>query len=89
MIVPAIPQPLTEPEIAAMQLGDKHHVDSGMGGSFRVEFVGREGTDFVFDICDAEWRKWGPLRFTAEVVRHKVYRLIAQDPYFRGKTIDR
>lgn len=89
MIVPAIPQPLTEEEIAALQLGDKHHVDSGMGGSYRVEFIGRQEDKFVFEDCEVERRAWGPYRYTIDEVRHNVYRLIAQDPYFRGKTIDR
>ena len=89
MIVPAIPQPLTEEEIAGLRPGDMHHVDSGMGGSFPVKFVGREGDDYVFENCAAEWRMWGPYRYTAEDVRDKVYRLVAENPFFRDKTIDR
>ena len=89
MIVPAIPQPLAEAEIVALKPGDKHHVDSGMGGSYRVQFIGQEEDKYVFEDCDAERRAWGRYRFTMEEVRRKVYRLVAQDPYFRDKTIDR
>lgn len=88
MIVPAIPQPLTESEIAVLKPGDKRHVDSGMGGSYQVAFIGKEEGKYVFEDCDAERRAWGRYRFTIDEVRQQVYRLVAQDPYFRGKTID-
>jgi hypothetical protein len=83
MIVPAIPRYLTEEEVAALRPGDVHHVDSGMGGSFRVRFAGHEGSQFSFDNISDGWENHGPFRYTYDEVRQHVYDLIAENPAFR------
>lgn len=83
MIVPAIPRYLTPAEIAALQVGDRHHVDSGLGGSFRVEFTGQEDERYCFANVSAGWERFGPYRLTVDEVRRQVYDLIAENPFFR------
>jgi hypothetical protein len=85
MIVPAIPRYLTEAEVASLRTGDVHHVDSGMGGSFRVRFVGHEGGRFVFENISDGWERQGPYRYTYDEVRRHVYDLIAENPAFRAQ----
>jgi hypothetical protein len=83
MIVPAIPRYLTDEEIAALRPGDVHHVDSGMGGSFRVRFAGREGDQFVFENISDGWETFGPYCYRRDDIRQRVYDLIAENPAFR------
>ncbi len=83
MILPAVRQHLTEEDIAALRPGDIHHVDSGLGGSFRVRFVGHEADRFIFENIADGWQTQGPYRYTFDEVRQKVYDLVAENPHFR------
>ena len=87
MIVPAVRRSLTEEEVAALRPGDMHHVDSGLGGSFRVGFVGHEGERYVFENISAGWQTYGPYRYTLDEVRQKVYDLVAENPAFRAENL--
>jgi hypothetical protein len=83
MIVPAVRQYLTEQEVAALRPGDAHRVDSGMGGSFRVRFVGQEADRFVFENISEGWERHGPYRYTFDEVRRNIYDLIAENLAYR------
>jgi hypothetical protein len=92
MIVPAVRQYLTEQEVAALRPDDAHRVDSGMGGSFHVRFVGQETDRFVFENVSEGWERQGPYRYTFDEVRRNIYDLIPENPAYReaqhaGKTM--
>jgi hypothetical protein len=83
MIVPAIRQHLSEADVAGLRPGDLHHIDSGLGGSFRVRFAGHENDHFIFENISTGWETWGPYRYTFDEVRQQVYDLIAENPAYR------
>lgn len=83
MIVPAIPRHLSEEDTAALRPGDVHHVDSGLGGSFRVRFDGHDDDRFVFANVSPGWESQGPYRYTFDEVRENIYDLVAENPHLR------
>ena len=85
MIVPAIPRYLTEADVAALRPGDRHHIDSGLGGSFTLEFLRHEGNEFVFQCVSKGWESMGIFKYTFDEVRENVYDLIAENPNFHEK----
>jgi len=85
MIVLAIRQYLDETDVAAIRPGDVHHIDSGLGGSFRVRFVGHTEDNFVFENISTGWETWGPYSYTFDEVRQEVYDLIAENPAYRAE----
>lgn len=83
MIVPAVPRHLTEEDVAALRPGDRHNINSGLGGAFTLEFVKQEGDRFVFKCVSAGWESIGIFKYTFDEVRESVYDLIAENPSFR------
>lgn len=85
MIVPAIRRYLDETDVAAMRTGDMHHIDSGLGGCFRVRFVGHSDDHFIFENISGGWETWGPYRYTFDEVRQQIYDLVAENPAYRDE----
>lgn len=83
MIVPAEPSYLTEADVAALRPGDTHHIDSGLGGAFKMRFEGHEGDRYVFRNISPEWEQWGLIRYTCDEVCQQVYDLVPSNPAFR------
>jgi hypothetical protein len=85
MIVPAIPRYLNEEDVACLRHSDVHYIDSGLGGSFRVRFVGHRDDRFVFENISGGWERHGPYHYPFDEVRRQVYNLVAENPAFRDE----
>ncbi len=83
MIVDAEASYLSEEDVAALRVGDTHHIDSGLGGAFKMRFDGHEGDRFVFSNVSPGWEGWGVFRYTIDEVRQHVYDLLPSNPTFR------
>lgn len=73
--VPAAKQFITPDEVKALKNNDSWHVNSGMGGSFSVAYMGKNESDkHVFDSTNKDWPY--SFEYTDEEVPSKVYKLV-------------